>query len=55
MIKKALVLSAVSLSLMSTAALAQNLAVVNGKPIPSSYSDALVKELVSYGEKTPHS
>ena len=30
MIKKALVLSAVSLSLMSTAALAQNLAVVNG-------------------------
>lgn len=51
MIKKALVLSAVSLSLMSTAALAQNLAVVNGKPIPASYSDALVKELVSYGEK----
>ena len=36
---------------MSTAALAQNLAVVNGKPIPASYSDALVKELVSYGEK----
>lgn len=51
MFKKALVLSAVSLSLMSATALAQNLAVVNGKPIPASHSDALVKELVSYGEK----
>ena len=51
MIKKALVLSAISLSLMSATAFAQNLAVVNGKPIPASYSDALIKELVSYGEK----
>ena len=51
MIKKALVLSAISLSLLSTTAFAQNLAVVNGKPIPASRSDALVKELVSYGEK----
>lgn len=51
MIKKALVLSAISLSLISTATFAQNLAVVNGKPIPTSHSDALVKELVSHGEK----
>ena len=51
MIKKALVLSAISLSLVSTTAFAQNLAVVNGKPIPASHSDALIKELVSHGEK----
>ena len=51
MIKKVLVLSAISLSLVSTTAFAQNLAVVNGKPIPASHSDALIKELVSHGEK----
>ena len=51
MLKKTLVLSALSLSLLSATALAQNLAVVNGKPIPAAHSDALVKELVSYGEK----
>lgn len=51
MIKKALVLSAISLSLISTATSAQNLAVVNGKPIPVSQSDALVRELVNHGEK----
>lgn len=49
MIKKALLSSAISLSLISATAFAQNLAVVNGKPVPASRSDALVKELVSQG------
>ncbi len=51
MIKKALVLSAISLSLISTTAFSQNLAVVNGKPIPASWSDNLVKGFVNHGEK----
>lgn len=51
MIKKALVLSALSLSFVSFAAMAQNVAVVNGKAIPSSYSDEAVKEIVKQGGK----
>ena len=52
MIKKALVLSAISLSLVSTTAFAQNLAVVNGKPIPGiPLRRADERELVSHGEK----
>ncbi len=51
MIKKALVLSTLSLSFVSFAAMAQNVAVVNGKAIPSSYSDEAVKEVVKQGGK----
>lgn len=51
MIKKALVLSTLSLSFVSFAAFAQNVAVVNGKAIPSSYSDEAVKEVVKQGGK----
>ena len=51
MIKKALVLSTLSLSFVSFAAFAQNVAVVNGKAIPSSYSDEAVKEIVKQGGK----
>ncbi len=51
MIKKALVLSALSLSFVSLAAMAQNVAVVNGKGIPSSYSEEAVKEAVRQGHK----
>lgn len=43
-----LVLLAASLAVP---ALAQNLAVVNGKPIPSSRADALVKQMASQGQK----
>ena len=46
-----LVLLAASLAVP---ALAQNLAVVNGKPIPSSRADALVKQMASQGQtETP--
>lgn len=51
MIKKALLTSAISLSLISATAFAQNLAVVNGKPIPASRSEMLIKELVNQGAK----
>ncbi len=51
MIKKALVLGTLSLSFVSFAAFAQNVAVVNGKAIPSSYSDEAVREVVKQGGK----
>ncbi len=51
MIKKALVLSALSLSFVSFSALAANVAVVNGQAIPSSYSDDAVRDAVRQGEK----
>lgn len=51
MIKKALVLSTLSLSFVSFAAFAQNVAVVNGKAIPSSYSEEAVREVVKQGGK----
>jgi peptidyl-prolyl cis-trans isomerase C len=42
-------LSAIALSLLATAALAQNLAIVNGKPVPSSRVEELVKQVASQG------
>lgn len=40
-------LSAIALSLLATAAIAQNLAIVNGKPVPSSRVDELVKQVTA--------
>ncbi len=40
-------LSAIALSLLATAAFAQNLAIVNGKPVPSSRVDELVKQVTA--------
>jgi peptidyl-prolyl cis-trans isomerase C len=40
-------LSAIALSLLATAALAQNLAIVNGKPVPSSRVEELVKQVTA--------
>lgn len=50
MIKKALVLSTISLSLLSASVFAQTLATVNGKAIPQAYSDIVYqKEFASRG------
>ena len=40
-------LSAIALSLLATAAWAQNLAIVNGKPVPSSRVEELVKQVTA--------
>ena len=40
-------LSAIALSLLASAAMAQNLAIVNGKPVPSSRVDELVKQVTA--------
>jgi peptidyl-prolyl cis-trans isomerase C len=40
-------LSAIALSLLASAALAQNLAIVNGKPVPSSRVEELVKQVTA--------
>ncbi len=42
-------LSAIALSLLASAAMAQNLAIVNGKPVPTSRVDELVKQVASQG------
>ncbi len=42
-------LSALALSLLATVAMAQNLAIVNGKPVPTSRVDELVKQVASQG------
>ena len=51
--KPAKALVAPLFALMAVAAIpamAQNLAVVNGKPIPSSRADAMVKQMASQGQ-----
>jgi peptidyl-prolyl cis-trans isomerase C len=40
-------LSALALSLLASAAMAQNLAIVNGKPVPSSRVDDLIKQVTA--------
>jgi len=47
-----LALIAIAASFANTAAFAQNLAVVNGKAIPSSRADAVVKQVVAQGQAT---
>jgi peptidyl-prolyl cis-trans isomerase C len=42
-------LTAIALSLLASAAMAQNLAIVNGKPVPSSRVEELVKQVASQG------
>ncbi len=40
-------LSAIALSLLASAAMAQNVAIVNGKPVPTSRVDELVKQVTA--------
>ena len=42
---------AASLAFAALPALAQNLATVNGKPVPASRADALIKQLTAQGQK----
>jgi peptidyl-prolyl cis-trans isomerase C len=42
-------LTAIALSLLAASAMAQNVAIVNGKPVPTSRVDELVKQVASQG------
>jgi len=48
MLKKIIV---ASLALAAVPAMAQNLAVVNGKPVPSSRADAMIKQMAAQGQQ----
>ena len=47
-----LALIAIAASFASSSSFAQNLAVVNGKAIPSSRADQMVKQVVAQGQAT---
>lgn len=44
-------LAASAVALVSTSAFAQNIAIVNGKPIPTSRVESMVKQMVQQGQK----